>query len=340
MLGSTSWQLSGFGQLGWLERRRVGILGQDLASMGQRARAQFDLANLQPHPAADLFPMMEGEEFAALVADIREHGLRIPILITESNHILDGRNRYRALKELDVTAPDSDGLWSDDPGSYELYRLNIPGDDPDEAVQFVMSVNLHRRHLTPEQRRTVVAKLREQGKSVRVIADTLNQPKSTVADDVKRLSEAGQLTRDKVTGRDGRERPAARPKVTQVKPEPDGTQAVQAESAMGVQAVRELAKSKGYELYSGANFGCAPVILPSSEDSPDYDGDFDEAGEPLDRAAWDQYSVEAGEWGSKYVRKAYSLMDYSKPHEGTNGGVMDDFTLLCRITLGEAENSH
>jgi len=83
------------------------------------------------HPLAKLFPDMPDGEFAALVEDIRQNGVKIPILIYRGR-ILDGRQRYRACQKLNQTCPTV--TWN--------------GRDPWMEVQ---SRNLVRRHLAKDQ---------------------------------------------------------------------------------------------------------------------------------------------------------------------------------------------
>jgi ParB-like chromosome segregation protein Spo0J len=57
--------------------------------------------NLEFHALATLFPLLDGAGFDELVADIRAHGLREPVVMFEGK-VLDGRNRYRACVEAGV----------------------------------------------------------------------------------------------------------------------------------------------------------------------------------------------------------------------------------------------
>ena len=92
------------------------------------------------HAAAALFPLMGGDDFDRLVADIAENGQREPITVMPDGSILDGRNRQRACEYLGIQPITK---W------YE-------GDEP---IGFVLSLNLHRRHLNESQRAMVAAKL-------------------------------------------------------------------------------------------------------------------------------------------------------------------------------------
>jgi hypothetical protein len=96
------------------------------------------------HPLADLFPLMEGDEFDALVADIKARGL-IERIIVYDGAILDGRNRYRACLAAGVKP------------TIERYEKGCP--ELKDPVAWVISRNLRRRHLTPEDKIKILAQL-------------------------------------------------------------------------------------------------------------------------------------------------------------------------------------
>ena len=113
------------------------------------------------HPLANIFPLIEGAAFDDLVADIREHGVREPVWLYEEQ-ILDGRNRWRAAEVAGV----------------DCQTRVYAGDEP---VQFVLSLNLHRRHLSESQRAMVGAKLANLGhgqRSDRSIDLSTTQPQA------------------------------------------------------------------------------------------------------------------------------------------------------------------
>jgi hypothetical protein len=56
----------------------------------------------EAHPLATLMPMMDDDAFAQHKADIAKHGVRDAITLYQGM-ILDGRNRYKAAKELGLT---------------------------------------------------------------------------------------------------------------------------------------------------------------------------------------------------------------------------------------------
>ena len=107
------------------------------------------------HPAANLFPLLTGAEFEALRADIAANGQLEPIWLHPDGRILDGRNRYRACRALGV----------------EPRFRSWQGDG--SAVDFVVSLNLQRRHLTAGQRALIavdILPLREAEARERMLA--------------------------------------------------------------------------------------------------------------------------------------------------------------------------
>jgi hypothetical protein len=144
------------------------------------------------HPLADLFRLMEGEEFDALVADVKANGLREQI-VTYEEMILDGRNRYHACLTAGVTP------------------IIMKGDDAiADPAAYVISKNIRRRHLTAEQRRELVAKLikAQPEKSNRQIAKTAKVDK-TVGSVRRELEGRAEIPHvDKRADTKGRKQPA------------------------------------------------------------------------------------------------------------------------------------
>jgi len=94
--------------------------------------------NYKQHPLSAAFPAMSDDEFAGLVADIEANGQRDPAVMFEGM-VLDGWNRARGCDQL----------------AQPLLTVDLPeGTDP---VAYVLSRNLHRRHLTASQRAMAVA---------------------------------------------------------------------------------------------------------------------------------------------------------------------------------------
>lgn len=93
--------------------------------------------NLKAHPAAAIFPELQGDAYAALVEDIHKHGQIQPIILL-NGEVLDGRTRLRVCRDLDILP------------KFESFK----GDSP---TAFVLSMNIHRRHLTDDQRAAIAA---------------------------------------------------------------------------------------------------------------------------------------------------------------------------------------
>lgn len=126
------------------------------------------------HQYANLFPLIEGPEFYELAEDIRLHGLRDRVdlvQVGDTPQILDGRNRYRALVWIATSGEVLGPAWDWTPWAGQalpvaaladdalsnsiLFSVGVDGD----WLDYVLSKNLNRRHLTDDQRRMLGARL-------------------------------------------------------------------------------------------------------------------------------------------------------------------------------------
>lgn len=95
------------------------------------------ICDYEIHPAASVFPLMEGEQFDGLVHSIQQHGVQNPIVYSDGL-ILDGRNRLLAVMKLRA----------------EGHHVDLPkrkwSADGMTATQWIEAQNLDRRHLSPD----------------------------------------------------------------------------------------------------------------------------------------------------------------------------------------------
>jgi ParB-like chromosome segregation protein Spo0J len=121
------------------------------------------------HPAAELFPRMSESELRELGADIKKNGMTSPILLwlgDDGNYsLLDGRNRLDAMELVGLKTVDKNGKLPKQiaPGIYDA--LGTAGGEQTKLYRhadpynLVLSLNIHRRHLTEERRRELIAKI-------------------------------------------------------------------------------------------------------------------------------------------------------------------------------------
>jgi hypothetical protein len=101
------------------------------------------------HPAASVFPLMEGDRFQALVDSIAVHGLQNPI-VCSGNVVLDGRNRLRAVEKL-----------RNEGHEVELRAVQFGdcGHNCLSETEWITAQNLDRRHLSEDAYVTAQAAL-------------------------------------------------------------------------------------------------------------------------------------------------------------------------------------
>jgi len=203
------------------------------------------------HPAAELFPRISEAELDALAKDIKQNGLRQRVALWspgkpgdgEKMFVLDGINRLDALERADIKFM-TDGGRPDLNGRYftPLFERRIKvlkgvpkGDEPDvDPWDYVISVNIQRRHLSAEDKRNLidtVLKAKPEQSDAAIAKQTKTSDK-TVAKRRRKLTARSEIPNVETrTDTRGRKQPSAKPKkppkaTSPVKPDPIGSSPV------------------------------------------------------------------------------------------------------------------
>lgn len=147
-------------------------------------------------PYADLLRPLTETEYNELKTDIEANGITYPVIVDESNNVIDGQHR------LQIAA----GL-----GLADIPFQILVGLSEEEKREKALNLNLHRRQLSKEDRQKLAVEMRRNGQSYRVIGEKLGISKSQIERDLSTVpfgtvEELPQV----ITGKDGKQRPATR----------------------------------------------------------------------------------------------------------------------------------
>jgi hypothetical protein len=165
---------------------------------------------IRVHPATDLFPLMSETDPTALKElgeDIKKNGLRVPVVLLDGEdgqYLLDGRNR------LDAAEAAGFKIALDQNGGIEWLRgrhIHVTGD----PYAYVISANIHRRHLTAGQKRELIGKLlaAKPEQSDRQVAEAVKASPTTVGKVRAEMESKGDVSKlDTRTDTKGRKQAA------------------------------------------------------------------------------------------------------------------------------------
>jgi hypothetical protein len=167
------------------------------------------------HPAADIFPLLGDGDLLALAEDIKRNGLMSPIAVVVENGkpiLIDGRNRLDAMERLGwnfkfveklvnwhllvVENPDGldvDGYFMElmETSNRQNAVFHVPGD----PTEYIANINIHRRHLTTESKRALIAELLKKNpeRSDRATAELVKLDHKTVGAVRRHEEDAGNV---------------------------------------------------------------------------------------------------------------------------------------------------
>ena len=130
---------------------------------GDESRVTIAGRDFEVHPVAAMFPEFPPEEYVSLRADIEANGVRFPVVVC-GRWLVDGRTRLRACRDLDLEPP--------------VREL----DEGTDVVEWIVSANVRRRHLSTSQRAVLAAQLADgEGVTLDDAASSLSVSRMSVA---------------------------------------------------------------------------------------------------------------------------------------------------------------
>jgi transposase-like protein len=139
-----------------------------------------------------VMPALSAEEYAALKADIEEHGVLVPVEYDDEGNILDGFHRVQICQELGLDWP-------------KVVRQDLTDA---QKLEHAWTLNLARRHLSREQKQRIAIRLRRDGWTQERIAQTLSVSPATISMWLTEFINSDELAASThITGRDGKRYP-------------------------------------------------------------------------------------------------------------------------------------
>jgi ParB-like chromosome segregation protein Spo0J len=207
---------------------------------------------IEIHPLAADFPPMSEDELRELGEDIKkQEQLTSPIAICvqhpmdDTFQLVDGCNRLDAMElvgvKFEFKQNRDNGFWRLEADGLEFSPCHVVL--PDAVLAYVISANVHRRHLNRDDKRNLIAKLikANPGKSDRQIAETVKVSPTTVGTKRAEMEATGDVSKlDTRTDSKGRKQPARK---TTTKPPPVSEEVLQ-QRAAAAERIRALMGGK------------------------------------------------------------------------------------------------
>jgi hypothetical protein len=157
------------------QTKRAGAAGNKAPKAPTAPKTSWRDMGLPIHPAANEFPLLSEIDPKALRVigeDIKQNGMRLPIVLlldeeSQNYSLIDGRNRLDAMALVGIDFKlfrdkrrGLEGRWALEAKGIKLPHFPIVVETfCEDPAALVASLNVHRRHLTAEQKRKVIARL-------------------------------------------------------------------------------------------------------------------------------------------------------------------------------------